>query len=469
MVSGAIPLRRPVLCVHGHFYQPPREDPRTGAIPREPGAEPYPNFNAKITAECYRPNAELDNFARLSYDIGPTLASWLAAEAPEVHDAIVAQDSGGAMAQAFNHTILPLATRRDKATQVRWGVADFVHRFGRQPRGLWLPETAADLETLDVLAQERIEFTILAPWQAAGGVADPRHPYRVRLPGGRSIVVFFFDGRLSGEVSFNPRATADAARFARDWLPPAAANTTADPPPLVLIASDGELYGHHQPGRERFLHDLLYAEADRAGYDVILPIEYLDRYPVVHETMIAEPTSWSCHHGVARWITGCACTDTDSAWKATVRQALTSLTEALDGAYERAAAELLRDPWAARDSYIHVMLGEQSLADFIALNARRPLSDRDQRQVALLLEGQMYGQRMHTSCGLYWDDLDRLEMRNDLAYAAKVIASTEAASGASLAGAFRERLRLAHSERTGRDGEQIYREVAGDPRVGARL
>ena len=177
---------RPDLCIHGHFYQPPREDPWTGRIPVEAGAQPYPNFNAKITAECYRPNAELRNFARISFDLGPTLAGWLETEAPDVYESIQHQAhselgaaAGNAMAQAYSHRILPLATRRDKLTQVRWGIADFVHRFGYPPRGMWLPETAVDRETLEVLADEGIDFTILAPWQAAIADIDVRRPYRL--------------------------------------------------------------------------------------------------------------------------------------------------------------------------------------------------------------------------------------------------------------------------------------------------
>jgi alpha-amylase/alpha-mannosidase (GH57 family) len=458
---------RPLLCVHGHFYQPPREDPWTGLIPKEAGAEPYPNFNAKITAECYRPNAELHNFARISFDLGPTLASWLEREEPDVYRSIQEQAraeepaAGNALAQAYSHRILPLATRRDKATQVRWSIADFAHRFGYTPRGMWLPETAVDLETLDVLAENEIEFTVLAPWQAAVKDVDVRRPYRVQLANGQSIVAFFYDAALSGDVSFNAEATIDAAAFAVHRVAKhddsEAWDTWTDvAPPLTLIATDGEFYGHHQPDREHFLHALLYGEALRAGLDVTFLSGYLDRYGATAEIGIEERTSWSCHHGIARWSTGCDCTRGDSSWKAVAFEALTALTEELDATYERAAGELLRDPWDARDKYIEVLLGETPLDDFIAAHAARPLSEPERQRARDLLRGQLYSQRMHTSCGFFWDDLARLEMRNNLAYAAQAIRCIEKATGTNLEAGFRERLRTARSEGTGLAGDEVF-------------
>jgi len=459
-------MNRPLLCVHGHFYQPPREDPWTGRIPIEAGAEPYPNFNAKITAECYRPNAELGNFARVSFDLGPTLASWLEREAPDVYRSIQRQArselpaAGNAMAQAYSHRILPLANRRDKVTQVRWGIADFVHRFGYTPRGMWLPETAVDVETLEVLVENDLEFTILAPWQAAIPDVDVRRPYRVQLAGGRSIVVFFYDAGLSDGISFNPDATVDATAFARCRLTQGSDSGEWDTwideaPPLTLIATDGECYGHHQPDRQHFLHALLYGEASRAGLDVTFLSGYLDRYGATIDAQLAPATSWSCSHGVCRWSTGCACTEGDSSWKAVAFQALTALTAELDSAYERAAGGLLRDPWEARNEYIAVLLDQISSDDFISRHAMRPLDEEDRQAALDLLKAQLYGQRMHTSCGFFWDDLARLEMRNNLAYAAQAIRCIERASGARLETRFSDDLRHARSERTGRTGDEV--------------
>ncbi|MBM2811339.1 MAG: hypothetical protein HW416_2098 [Chloroflexi bacterium] len=451
MSHSADSPRETFVCIHGHFYQPPREDPLTGLVPRELGAEPYANFNEKITAECYRPNAELGNFRRLSFDIGPTLATWLSTNASDVLASIVESDVGNAFAQAYSHSILPLATRRDKTTQVRWGMADFKHRFKRAPRGMWLPECGVDHETLEVLAENGIEFTILAPSQAATADVDVGRPYRVPIAGERSMVVFFFDPGLSGEVSFNPDATRDAAAFASSRF-------DADRP-LSLIASDGELYGHHQRGREHFLHDLLFQEVEAVGRTVIHPAAYLDRFGAADAVEIVDRSSWSCAHGIDRWSTGCSCTAGDSSWKRVVRQALDALTGDLDAVYEREGGALLLDPWLARDTYVQVLLGERALAAFLATHRGRDLSPEDEWRAGLLLEAQVYGQRMHTSCGLFWDDLSGLEMRNNLAYAAMAIRCIEQASGVALGSVFRDRLRDAWSAQSGRNGTEIYDEI----------
>jgi alpha-amylase/alpha-mannosidase (GH57 family) len=215
------------LCIHGHFYQPPREDPLTGAVPEEIGAAPYRNWNERIHAECYRANAELGNFERISFNVGPTLFDWMAQHDPDTSRKIVEQDRanvrqfgvGNAIAQAYNHAIMPLATSADKRTQVAWGIADFTHRFGRKPQGMWLPETAVDIETLTIMAEQGITFTLLAPWQADAESIDPTEPYLVRLPGGRSIAVFFYHQGLSGRVSFDPALTSNADAFAFHDLP----------------------------------------------------------------------------------------------------------------------------------------------------------------------------------------------------------------------------------------------------------
>jgi alpha-amylase/alpha-mannosidase (GH57 family) len=244
------------LCLHGHFYQPPREDPFTGQIPIESAATPYTNFNEKITAECYRPNAEAGNFDTINFDLGPTLASWLEKAHPNVYQRIIDADRkhmalygvGNAMAQAYNHTILPLARSRDKLTQILWGLSDFRHRYGRDATGMWLAETAVDIESLDLLAQNGITYTVLAPWQAATPI-DPTEPYLVLLPGGRSITVFFFNAPLSGGVSFDWNMTDNADLFAGSYLPDNLVQSKRDAgeAELLLIATDGELYGHHRP------------------------------------------------------------------------------------------------------------------------------------------------------------------------------------------------------------------------------
>ncbi len=262
------------LCVYGHFYQPPREDPFTGLIPNEFGAAPFENFNEKITDECYRPNAEAGNLALISFDLGPTLAAWLEQRHPDVYQAFIAADRehrarygvGNALAQAYNHAILPLATSRDKRVQIRWGLDDFARRFGHRAEGMWLAETAVDQETLSILAEEGVRYTVLAPWQAAEPVT-PGEPYLVALPGGRSITVFFYHGALSAAVSFEDDVTSNADVFAathlRQQVNEARAERGEDQ--LVVIATDGELYGHHKPLRDFLPEASSASQRARAG------------------------------------------------------------------------------------------------------------------------------------------------------------------------------------------------------------
>jgi len=297
------------LCLHGHFYQPPREDPFTGIIPIEPSATPYANFNEKITTECYRPNALAGNFDHLNYDLGPTLATWLEETHPDVYQRIIFADMknraafgfGNAMAQAYNHTILPLAKARDKRTQILWGLSDFRHRYGRDATGMWLAETAVDMECLDLMAQNGITYTVLAPWQAFSPV-DPSEPYLVSLPGGRSITVFFFNAPLSGGVSFDWNMTDNADLFATSYLPEHLVQSKRDvrKAQIILIATDGELYGHHKPWRDKFLTHLIQNGAPGYGFEVCTLERYMHMYPPTKEVSLRVPSAWSCGHGLAR-------------------------------------------------------------------------------------------------------------------------------------------------------------------------
>ncbi|HLY31379.1 MAG TPA: DUF3536 domain-containing protein, partial [Ktedonobacterales bacterium] len=407
------------LCVYGHFYQPPREDPFTGEIPHEHGASPYDNFNEKITAECYRPNAEDGNFEAISFNLGPTLAAWL-----ERHDSatlarITAADHanraafgvGNALAQAYNHTILPLASARDKRTQILWGMMDFAHRFGRPAEGMWLAETAADLETLDIMAACGLRYTVLAPWQSATPI-DPTEPYLVRLPSGRSMTVFFYNGPLSGGVSFNEDMSRNADEFAARSLPQGLnpEKTARREDQLIVIASDGELYGHHKAWRDQFLHRLTHEGATKAGFAVTSLGRYLRSHPPTHETTLKPASAWSCAHGVARWGAGCACTEGDSSWKPALRYALDQLALRLDKAFEHGTSQALADPWGARDAYLGLRNGWLSSADFWArygVKRQRPQTPEIEAHTIQLLEAQYFGQWMYTSCGFFFEDLDR--------------------------------------------------------------
>ena len=290
------------FCVHGHFYQPPREDPFTGEIPQEFGAEPYGNWTEKIYHSCYLPNTKAGNFEKISFNIGSTLSHWMAEHHPETLQEIIRQENkvhlrlgvSSAMAQPYFHIIMPLSNRRDKTTLVRWGLRDFERLFNHPPQGMWLPETAVDLETLDVLAEEGIQFTILAPWQAKQADLDVTRPYRVELPSGRSMAVFFYNSYLSGEISFNPTATENADSFVHDWLMPQMGHVQREDGQFFLAASDGELYGHHQPYRDMFLAHLLDGAVENTGILRSYPGLWLREHPLEQSAEIIENTSWSC-------------------------------------------------------------------------------------------------------------------------------------------------------------------------------
>jgi len=427
---------------HAHFYQPPREDPLTGIIPKEAGALPYNNWNERIYSECYRPNADMGNFEKISFNIGPTLIQWITAYDPEAFRKIVSQDRanvqrygvGNALAQAYNHTILPLASYRDKVTQVYWGAVEFEYRFGRKPQGMWLPETAVDNETLSILADQGIEFTILAPWQADRDDIDVTQPYRVRLPEGQSICVFFYHKELSGGISFNPELTVDADQFAAQEL---AANFQSEKlqrgePQLLLIATDGELYGHHQPLRNHFLAHLMNGAVSHQGIDPIFPGVWLRNYPVRHSVGIRESTSWSCHHGVNRWLGNCPCTPEDSSWKGHLRLAFERLSQTIDDIYENALSGVVSDPWGLRNRYIYAILGIDIAENLIQEAAGRRLPDEKIVQVHMLLEAQRERQRMYTSCGWFFEDFDRIEPKNNLAYSSQATRLVRMATGIDL-------------------------------------
>jgi Domain of unknown function (DUF3536)/Glycosyl hydrolase family 57 len=417
------------LCLHGHFYQPPREDPFSGLIPIEAAATPFANYNEKITTECYRPNAEAGNFDSISFDLGPTLAKWLEDAHNDVYQRIIEADRrhrerygvGNAMAQAYNHTILPLATSRDKRTQIAWGLSDFRHRYGRDATGMWLAETAVDIETLDLLAQYGVTYTVLAPWQAAEPV-DTTEPYIVPLYDGRSITVFFFNAPLSGGVSFDWNTTSNADMFAASFLPRHLEQSKRDAgeAQMILIATDGELYGHHRPWRDKFLTHLITSGAPAYGFEICTLEQYMRSYPATKEATLRVPSAWSCGHGVARWDTGCECTEGDSAWKGELNHALCNLASRNDQLFEQYAGKALRDPWAARDAYLPVREGWEPVESFWQQHGtdQHPLMVQ---RTLLLLEAQYYGQCSFTSCGFFFEDLDRIEPRNNIAFARRAI------------------------------------------------
>jgi hypothetical protein len=432
-------VTRPSLVVHGHFYQPPRLDPFTGTMPLDPTAAPAHDWNERISADCYRPNAELGNLGAISWDLGPTLAGWLEAGDPVAYQGFVAGDDGAnGMAQPFHHAILPLASAADRRTEVRWGLRDFELRFGRPATGMWLPETAVDLETLRLLADEGVAYTILAPWQVDGGPAlDSERPVRIELGDGRSMIAVLFDAGLSTAASFDATATVDADAFVRERVMPRFVSGNDETGAgLVVIATDGELYGHHQPHRERFLARLVgrTAPADRPyatpGLADAIAIAEAVGLPTVR---LRERTSWSCHHGIARWSGRCGCV-ADGEWKAPLRAALDRLAGGIDAATEQVAATLSPDldPWAARDAYVDVVAGRQSGAAFAAERLGRIVDASTTARLGHLMEAQRWRLAMFASCAWFWETPDRIETAGALRAAVSAARSTDALAGTTL-------------------------------------
>ena len=432
-------MNTPQLVVHGHFYQPPRLDPFTGTMPRDPTAAPAHDWNERVDADCYRPNARLGNLGAISWDLGPTLAAWLADDDPPTFEAFVRGDADtNGMAQPFHHTILPLGSAADRRTEIRWGMRDFEVRFGRRPTGMWLPETAVDLATLRLIADEGIDHTILAPWQVAQPDVETRRPVRIDLGDGRSTIVALYDGLLSAAVSFEPDATIDADAFVRDRLVPRFVEPGLDDgeTPLVIIATDGELYGHHRPEREHFLARLVgsTAPASRPFETVALPniVRAAVASGMVPTAILHERTSWSCHHGVGRWASDCGCVP-DGGWKAPLRSAFDRLAGAIDGLTEQAWQGLgaASDPWTARDAYVDVVIGLEAPSAF----ASRVLGHggaTETATLAALMEAQRWRLAMFASCAWFWEDPVRPETAAALRSATRAARLVDGLEGTGL-------------------------------------
>jgi alpha-amylase/alpha-mannosidase (GH57 family) len=480
------------LCIHGHFYQPPRENAWLEAIEQQDSAYPYHDWNERITAECYAPNGAsrvldaqnriikiVNNYAGINFNFGPTLLSWLAEKVPETYRDILAADRasaqrfsghGSAMAQCYNHMIMPLANARDKFTQVFWGLRDFIHRFGRDPEGMRLPETAVDLETLDIPAQHGIRYTVLAPSQAksmdgedvSGARIDPTRAYKVNLPSGRSISLFFYDGPISRAVAFEGLLN-NGENFARRLL--TSFSDQRDWPQLAHIATDGETYGHHHRyGDMALSYALGYIESNDLAR-ITNYAEFLALHPPEHTVEIFESTAWSCVHGVGRWSTNCGCNsggrgDWNQEWRAPLRAALDWLRDEVAPAYEKAAARYLKDPWLARDDYIDVILDRspESLERFGARHFRRKnLQRADRAHVWKLLELQRHALLMYTSCGWFFDELSGIETVQVIQYAGRVVQLAQELFDDSIERRFLEKLALAKSNvPEQRDGANIY-------------
>ncbi len=473
------------ICIHGHFYQPPRENPWLEAVEAQDSAYPFHDWNERITEECYAPNATsrilndkkqitqiVNNYTKINFDFGPTLLSWLQEKQPEVYRAILKADQesqkcfgghGNAIAQAYNHMILPLSNRRDKYTQILWGIRDFEHRFQRQTEGMWLPETAVDLESLDIMSELGISYTILAQHQAkqvriinygawhdvSRGRIDPTMPYLLHLPSGRTISVFFYDGPVSQAVAF-AELLQRGEKFADSIL-----HIFSDKrhrAQLAHIATDGETYGHHHRFGDMALAYALSHIATNNLANITNYGYFLELFPPTHEVEIFENSSWSCIHGVERWKSACGCSsgghpNWNQNWRAPLRNALDWLRDTIASLYEEKAKTLFKSPWAARDEYIDVILNRsaESINHFFIHHSLHLLTE-EQKQTALnLLEMQRHAMLMYTSCGWFFDELSGIETVQVISYAGRAAQLAERLFATGIENQFLERLSQAKS------------------------
>ncbi len=514
------PLR--FVCVHGHFYQPPRENPWLEVVEVQESAAPYHDWNDRITAECYAPNGAsriqnkrneivriVNNYARMSFNFGPTLLSWLHDKTPRAYQMILDADRtstqrysghGSALAQVYNHIIMPLASPRDAITQIRWGIADFEFRFGRKPEGMWLAETAVNRHVLNLMAREGIRFTILAPNQCArvrrlapstaetqpelpwsptpDASVDPSQPYLVQLDEGRSIAIFFYDGPPSRAIAFEGLLDS-GEKFAGRLLGGFRTTPSAPgdlPAQLSHVATDGESYGHHHKHGEMALSFAMHYIEEQGLAELTNYGEFLERFPPAWEAEVAENTSWSCAHGVERWRSDCGCNGGkpgwNQRWRKPLRDALDLLRDRTAPLAEKLTHGLLKDLWAARDAYIHVVLDRSPacITRFLAEQQARPLSPEERITVLELMEMERHAQLMYTSCGWFFDEISGIETVQIIAYAGRVIqlaAKLFGTEGASLEADFLAILAEAKPNVPDlKDGSEVYKQYVTGLRIG---
>ena len=491
------------VCIHGHFYQPPRENPWLESIEPQPSAHPYRDWNERITAECYRPNAAarvvdsasliikiVDNYQRMSFNVGPTLMSWMEEHAPDVHQALIDADRasmkrfeghGSAMAQAYNHMIMPLASPRDRVTQVRWGIRDFEKRYGRKPEGMWLAECAANTASLEALVAEGITFTVLAPrqakaWRPPNGQwrqssVDPGRAYKCHLPSGNTIDLFFYDGGVSQAVAFE-RLLSDGHQIVSRMIGRNPAE--GGEPTLCHIATDGETYGHHHRyGDMALAWALAQVEDGWQGTRLTNYAEFRARVPATWEVQLVEDSSWSCVHGIERWREDCGCNSGgrpgwNQRWRRPLRDALDWLREQCSGALESVGRILFNDPWAARDGYIDVVLdrGAASRDKFLQTYASHVLDPAERVRALSLMEMARHAMLMYTSCGWFFDELSGIETVQCMQYALRAAELLEEVGGHPVEAQLIDRLAQAHSNIPEEgDGRKVWAQRVRPARV----
>ncbi len=496
------------VCIHGHFYQPPRENPWTERIDVEPTAAPFHDWNERITAECYAPNAaarilggdgkvvaRVNNYASMSYNFGPTLLSWLERHAADTYKAILAADAessrrfsnhGSAMAQAYSHAILPLASEADKDLQVVWGLRDFERRFGRRPEGMWLPETAVDVESLEALARYDIGFTVLAPHQARrvwsadkgrwhdvpAGSIDTTKAYRCVLPSGRTVALFFYEGPTSRAIAFE-KLLANGETFARRLI--AIFHGDLGRPQLASVATDGETYGHHHKFGDMGLAFATRLIEESAEVRLTNFAEFLDRHPPRDLVEIAPATSWSCAHGIERWRSNCGCATGphrgwSQEWRGPLRSALDVVRDGTSDLYERLAPSFFGDP--ARALLESVDLAPPArpsvVSVFLEQHAGRALDSSGRDRARRLLEMRRQAVLMQASCAYFFEDIAGLEPVQVLSHAARAMALCRELGGPDLEAPFLDHLGRARGNRRALpDGRVVYDKLVR-PKAAAR-
>ena len=451
------------LTIHGHFYQPPRENPWLEAIELQDSALPFHDWNERINKECYNPNSiskivdnrnrildVVNNYEHMSFNFGPTLLSWMEHFAPLTYERIIKADiesvsehsgHGNAMAQVYNHIIMPLANENDKQTQIKWGIRDFEYRFGRKPEGMWLAETAVDDETLKFLEENGIKFTVLSPYQAlkfrqegdkdwqdvSWGNIDPARSYRyyIKSAPGKFIDLFFYDGAISRSVAFD-ELLKDGNKFIKRLKE--GISDCRDYPQLINIATDGESYGHHTKFGDMALSYVLKIRAEDEGFKITNYAEYLDKYRSNCEVDIKQASSWSCFHGVGRWKEDCGCSTGghpgwNQKWRKPLRDALDYLRDELIVVFENEGQKYFDNVWNVRNKYINVILdrNEMNVKKFQQENFKPDLTDDDKVRAMELLEIQRQAMLMYTSCGWFFSEISGIETVQIMKYAARAM------------------------------------------------
>lgn len=515
-------MKEVYVIIHGHFYQPPRFNPWTDGYDEEPSAAPYKNWNARISRECYGPNGYsrvldrygrileiINNYRYMSFNFGPTLLSWMEENDSDAYKSIIAAEwasqqrspgNGAAVAQAFNHMMMPLANGRDRQTQVAWGIEDFRTRFGRPPEGMWMPETGINNETVNVLIESEIRFTVLSPIQAArtrpleetgaggewkdvtDGSIDTGLAYRAyytNIDGsrdqGRHLDIFFFNKSISTQLSFEHllRNSDDLARRILED-----GKKCENDPSLVVLATDGELYGHHEPFGDMCLSYLFTRKARRRGLVITNFSKFLEAHPPRFEVELVEGddgagTSWSCAHGVDRWRLDCGCSNGGESgwrqkWRLPLREAFDFLRDTCAVVFEQAASSLgIRDPWAARDDYIRILLDGpegRRADDFFGKHLTRTLKPGEKKKIFALFEAQRFLMMMYTSCAWFFSDVSGIESKIVIRFAARSLDLMSEFLPAGVEEEFTGKLASARSNKPGVSARSIYlgiKEVGG--------